>query len=382
MPLCSKKNVDEKVLAYKNRVDTALNDVTTQIDACTESMNALQKETEELKLMLEKRYKQQMESATKRKSDLKNIVKNLEKLKKNKNIELVDIVLKENDEAMEASIVVETSKETKKREKEKVVTKSKKKSKIEFDPVDHAALLVSINDTKKESGTAIMKDFLMNNQGFKESDIIILSNKNATKMNILKSMDDVIATALDKGFKEVLFYYSGNGINVSNAKKEEYEDIIMPYDYKSKGFINSETFNTRFEAIKEEEINVSIILDCEHVADFMENNFEYRGSIDKLHESEVRNYTVDIVTMSLSYIDLKFKKKGIMENKQPHILAKAFIEHYGECVEEERSEITMISMLHDIRDYLVYHETDLMPVLSTCGEVQEESCLLKINNQV
>ena len=76
MPLCSKKNVDEKVLAYKNRVDTALNDVTTQIDACTESMNALQKETEELKLMLEKRYKQQMESATKRKSDLKNIVKN------------------------------------------------------------------------------------------------------------------------------------------------------------------------------------------------------------------------------------------------------------------------------------------------------------------
>ena len=156
----------------------------------------------------------------------------------------------------------------------------------------------------------------------------------------------------------------------------------MPYDYKSKGFINSETFNTRFEAIKEEEINVSIILDCEHVADFMENNFEYRGSIDKLHESEVRNYTVDIVTMSLSYIDLKFKKKGIMENKQPHILAKAFIEHYGECVEEERSEITMISMLHDIRDYLVYHETDLMPVLSTCGEVQEESCLLKINNQV
>ncbi len=38
-------------------------------------------------------------------------------------------------------------------------------------------------------------------------------------MNILKSMDDVIAAALDKGFKEVLFYYSGNGINVSNAKK-------------------------------------------------------------------------------------------------------------------------------------------------------------------
>ena len=393
MPLCSKKNVDDKVLAYKNKVDTALNDVTTQIDACTESFNALKKEHQELQAMLDARYDIQLENITKTKSDLKNIVKNLEKLKKNKNIELIDIVLKENDnEALEASILVETSKETKKREKketkkeekekakkEKAAAKSQKKSKIEFDPVDHAALLVSVNDTKKQSGTNLMKEFLMNNQGFKESDIIILSNKNATKMNILKSMDDVIAAALDKGFKEVLFYYSGNGINVSNAKKEEYEDIIMPYDYKSKGFINSETFNTRFEAIKEE-INVSIMLDCQHMGDFMENNFEYRGSIDKLQESELRNYTADIVTMSLSHIDLKFKKKGVVENKHPHILAKAFIEHYGECVEEERSEITMISMLHDIRDYLVYHETDLMPILSTCGEVQEESCLLKIIN--
>jgi hypothetical protein len=192
-------------------------------------------------------------------------------------------------------------------------------------------------------------------------------------------MDDVIAAALDKGFKEILFYYSGNGINVSNVKKEESEDVIVPFDHKAKGFINSETFNKRFEEIKEE-INVSIMLDCQHISDFMENNFEYRGSIDKLQESEVRDYKSDIVTLSLSHVDLKMKKKGMVENKHPHILAKAFIEHYGECVEEERNEITMISMLHDIRDYLVYHETELMPILSTCGEVQEESCLLKIIN--
>ncbi len=108
----------------------------------------------------------------------------MEKLKKNKNIELIDIVLKEDDEALEASILVETSKETKKREKKETKKDKKEKSKkrkgrskepkkikIEFDPVDHAALLVSVNDTKKQSGTNLMKEFLMNNQGFKEKAI-------------------------------------------------------------------------------------------------------------------------------------------------------------------------------------------------------------------
>ena len=414
MPFCKKK--DDKVFAYRNKVDEALKEVKDNLGVCNNSFDDLKKEQKELQKLLDERYHQNVQKLQDNQNNLKNLLKDLKKLRKNSTIELIDIVIEQDSENnVSGNLVIKSKKQQKKEEQQKqkeeqkkqkeekkedekkqkeeekkqekkvkdnavVVSKkskSKTKSKNEFDPVNHVALLISTNDTKKSSGIEMMKTFLMEKQDFKESDILVLSGKNATKVSILKEVEKLYTVSNEKDCKELFIYYSGNGTVVSKKKKAE--SLLVPFDYKSKGYINTETFTQQFNLLKDD-VNISILLDCNQQVDFTENAFEYSGSIENCVTSDKHEYVPDIVTLSLRNVQSETKKKGIIENKHCHILAKAFIEHYGECVEEKRENITMISMLHDIRDYLVYHETELMPVLSTCGEVDEESSLIKIIN--
>ena len=414
MPFCKKK--DDKVFAYRNKVDEALKEVKDNLGVCNNSFDDLKKEQKELQKLLDERYHQNVQKLQDNQNNLKNLLKDLKKLRKNSTIELIDIVIEQDSEDnVSGNLVIKSKKQQKKEEQQKqkeeqkkqkeekkeyekkqkeekkenekkvkdnavVVSKkskSKTKSKNEFDPVNHAALLISTNDSKKSSGIEMMKTFLMEKQEFKESDILVLSDKNANKVSILKELEKLFNVSNEKDCKELFIYYSGNGTVVSKKKKTE--SFLVPFDAKSKGYINTETFTQQFNLLKDD-VNISILLDCNQQIDFTENAFEYSGSIENCVTSDKHEYVPDIVTLSLRNVQFETKKKGIIENKHCHILAKAFIEHYGECVEEKRENITMISMLHDIRDYLVYHETELMPVLSTCGEVDEESSLIKIIN--
>jgi hypothetical protein len=440
MPFCKKK--DDKVFAYKNKVDDTLKEVKDHLDVCNNSFSDLKSEQKELHKLLDERYSQNVKKLQDNQDNLKNLLKDLKKLKKNSNIELIDIVIQQDSEDnVSGSVVIKSKKQQKKEEKKQkkedeknqkedekkqkedekkqkedekkqkedekkqkkedekkqkkedekkqkkekksgtkeviVVSKKNSKAKTDFDPVGHAALLISTNDSKKSSGIEIMKTFLMEKQDFKETDIIVLSGKNATKVSILKELEKLQSVSNEKDCKELIIYYSGNGTVVTKNKNTE--SVLVPIDYKSKGYINTETFTQQFNTLKED-VNISILLDCNQQNDFTENAFEYSGSIENSTSCDKNHYTPDIVTLSLRKLQFETKKKGIIENNHCHILAKAFIEHYGECVEEKRENITMISMLHDIRDYLVYHETELMPVLSTCGEVDEESSLIKIIN--
>jgi hypothetical protein len=276
-------------------------------------------------------------------------------------------------------------KETTKREqleaKQAAVALKKNKSSIEFTPSKRAALLISTNDTKKSSGNATMKNFLINKLGFEESSIMTLSNmtKDANKMKILERLDELIETANEQGCDEIWFYYSGDSTIITNTKTEEYEDGIIPSDYKEKGVINSMTFNGRLENIVEG-IKVYVLLDCCHNENFLETSYEYCGGNDNVEVfNESRNYNADITVFTLRSIELEFKNKGIITNANAHILARMFIEHYNECVEDECSNVTIFSMLNDMRDYLVFNEIELLAVLNSPVEVKNNTSLLSIN---
>ncbi|MDB4507494.1 caspase family protein [bacterium] len=254
------------------------------------------------------------------------------------------------------------------------------KTSIEFAPSKRAALLVSTNDTKKRSAIATMRSFLINKLGFEENSIMTLSNisKDANKMKILERLDELIECANEKDCDEIMFFYSGDGIVVKNVKEEEYEDAIVPCDYKEKGVINSMTFNSRMENISEG-VKVTLLFDCCHNENFLESAYEYCGGNDLLNKNnEPRNYAANVRMFSLRDIEPEFKTRGVISNNNSHILARTFIEHYNECVEDNCSDVTVFSMLHDIRDYMVFNEIEFIPVLYSPCEIKNQDILLHI----
>ena len=309
--------------------------------------------------------------------DLKETEKTAKLERKNSEKELKQII------KLERKNSVKEMKEALKREEmeaKKASALLKGKTSIEFAPSNRAALLVSTNDTKKRSAIATMRGFLINKLGFEESSIMTLSNmsKDANKMKILERLDELIECANEKGCDEIMFFYSGDGIVVKNVKEEEYEDAIVPCDYKEKGVINSMTFNSRMENIAEG-VKVTVLFDCCHNENFLESKYEYCGGNDLLNKySEPRNYAANVRAFSLRDIEPEFKTRGIASNENNHILTRTFIEHYNECVEDNCSDVTVFSMLHDIRDYMVFNEIELIPVLYSPCEINNNTILLHI----
>ena len=309
--------------------------------------------------------------------DLKETEKTAKLERKNSEKELKQLI------KLERKNSVKEMKEALKREEmeaKKASALLKGKTSIEFAPSNRAALLVSTNDTKKRSAIATMRSFLINKLGFEESSIMTLSNmtKDANKMKILERLDELIECANEKGCDEIMFFYSGDGIVVKNVKEEEYEDAIVPCDYKEKGVINSMTFNSRMENIAEG-VKVNVLFDCCHNENFLESAYEYCGGNDLLNKySESRNYAASIRAFSLRDIEPEFKTRGIASNNCSHILTRTFIEHYNECVEDNCSDVTVFSMLHDIRDYMVFNEIELIPVLYSPCEINNNTILLHI----
>ena len=309
--------------------------------------------------------------------DLKSMEKGAKLERKNSEKEIKQII------KLERKNSVKELKEALKREEMEAKKASdllKGKTSIEFAPSKRAALLVSTNDTKKRSAIATMRGFLINKLGFEETSIMSLSNmsKDANKMKILESLDELIDCVNEKGCDEIMFFYSGDGIVVKNVKEEEYEDAIVPCDYKEKGIINSMTFNSRMEKISKD-VKVTLLFDCCHNKNFLECDFEYCGGNDVLNKNiEPRNYAANVKMFSLRDIEPEFKTRGVVSNINNHILARTFIEHYNECVEDGCSDVTVFSMLHDIRDYMVFNEIELIPVLYSPWEIKNESVLLHI----
>ena len=138
------------------------------------------------------------------------------------------------------------------------------------------------------------------------------------------------------------------------------------------------TFNSRMEKISKD-IKVTVLFDCCHNENFLESAYEYCGGSDLLNKySEPRNYDANMRVFSLRDIEPEFKTRGVVSNNNSHILARTFIEHYNECVEDNCSDVTVFSMLHDISDYMVFNEIELVPVLYSPSEIKNESILLHI----
>ena len=365
------------------------NTLDDELQKCSNRIKELVIENSDLKKQ-QKEYEKNLNEMRKTLNVLSNKIK-----KNNKSISLDDIKLsKKNNDKKEKKQKEKELKQLKKqkekeekqkkkeeKEKEKAAQKAiQKRSKeiVEFDPKERAVLIVSTNDKKKQSFTRTMEDFFIDKLGFQQSDILKITDPK--KLNVLDGLDRLIEAGNNKGCKELWFLYSGDGILIKNLKENDIEDVIVPSDYKEKGVINAKTFDNRLLSIKEG-IKFYALLDCCHDGNFLSTKNEYCGSIDMTTEIEnSQEYPGDICVFSLRTIEQNHKGRGVVQNQYPHLLCKTFIEHYGECVDDGLNEVSMISMLHDIRDYMIYNEIEVSPILGSSIPVLPSTRLLTIKH--
>lgn len=102
--------------------------------------------------------------------------------------------------------------------------------------------------------------------GFSPSNIRILTNRNATKANILKYLEWLLIKA--KPGDSLVFYYSGHGTQVTNINGDieidGLDEAIVPHDYPSAGFISDDVLKDVINANLKENVNLEVFLDCCH----------------------------------------------------------------------------------------------------------------------
>jgi metacaspase-1 len=123
-------------------------------------------------------------------------------------------------------------------------------------PYDGSDLNGCVNDAKAWAET------LDKNFGFNSADIKILLDKEATKKNVLKALDDLLAGA--RSGDVLVFTNSSHGSYIADkdGDEETYDEILCPYDIDAND-ITDDDLRERFQNLPTG-VNLTVILDNCH----------------------------------------------------------------------------------------------------------------------
>ncbi|KAJ2710810.1 Ca(2+)-dependent cysteine protease [Coemansia spiralis] len=155
-----------------------------------------------------------------------------------------------------------------------------------------------------------MKRFITEHFGFREADMVILTDdqhtnprRMPTRDNILKAMKWLVSDArMNDSF---FFHYSGHGVTNESSQSEEIDgrdEAICPVDFESKGQIVDDIMNEIMVRPLPRGARLTAIFDCCHSATALDLPFQYN------HQGKLKN------ERALSYVG-----KGLLEVKDMYL---------------------------------------------------------------
>ena len=104
----------------------------------------------------------------------------------------------------------------------------------------------------------------LNNMGFKDENIIMLINSDATKSNIKSQINNLVNLSQKKEL-DIWFSYSGHGGgSFSYFEKDNQKEYICPDDYLVNGMIDDVWLKTNFVDKLSPKTNCFVLMDCCH----------------------------------------------------------------------------------------------------------------------
>lgn len=163
------------------------------------------------------------------------------------------------------------------------------------------AVLVGINYTGSESelkgcinDIKNVKELLINNCGYKESDIHVLTdltNMKPTKENIMNELKWLVKGTVQ--YDTMFFYYSGHGSQVtdkSNDESDNKDEVLVPLDYTTAGVITDDWININVVKNVPQNADLWIFTDCCHSGTITDLKYVYSSMCKLKNAKKVTKY--------------------------------------------------------------------------------------------
>ncbi len=118
---------------------------------------------------------------------------------------------------------------------------------------------------------------------FSFSEIIKLTDKTRlkpTKQNIIDNFNLILEKINSSKYNEIWIHYSGHGYRINDkTSKNNYSEVIIPLDYKTKGVISNDFFYEKFlKKIKNPNVKIFIFFDCCNSGTQMALPYQYNNN--------------------------------------------------------------------------------------------------------
>lgn len=218
------------------------------------------------------------------------------------------------------------------------------------------ALLVGLNYTGTsaalrgcENDVAHKRDYLIKKRGYKDENIVILTEdtkKKGTGMNIMHALGALIVKAHTQGAGELWFHYSGHGSYTRDRDGDEddnKDETIVPLDYKTGGMITDDQLHDYIEHMPKT-CRMICIFDCCHSGTILDLKWRYEGDFKNHVENAASKVDSNVVMIS-GCRDDQTSADAWIKGKWAGAMTTAFLD----CVDKST---TWEQLLVNMRDYL------------------------------
>lgn len=226
-----------------------------------------------------------------------------------------------------------------------------------------------INDTDN------LKNFLISNKYFKDSELIFMNdfktgNLYPNKQNILLQLDELVKFANNNTDKQVFLFlsYSGHGYYVNDTNNDEQDgkdEVLCPIDCDKNGFIVDDLIKSRLVDKLNSNVTLVVLIDACHSGTVLDLRYTYNcdNTNSFLTYDTIKDTRCNVVmisgcrddqTSSDAFLPDKITKKKEYQGA----MTAAFIDNYKDDIQTKK-------LINDMRSWLKTKGFDQIPQLTS-----------------
>ena len=224
-----------------------------------------------------------------------------------------------------------------------------------------------------------IRNLLTSVYGYDTSNIIMLSDNSIdtppTKKNIINSMCSLVSES--SGLEEIWIHYSGHGSKTPGHNRGETDEVLVPLDFQTNGYIID---NDLLEIINDTKCRTIIVMDCCHSEAMFELpwSFEYSKDKDSIVNTHRNNEDLQ-GTQIFMYSGCKdTQTSSDIYNRDTAQFSGAFTSAFISCLIKRQYTCSFIDLYKDVFLYLQQHGYPQIPIFSSSLENPDGGFLLQI----
>lgn len=244
-----------------------------------------------------------------------------------------------------------------------------------------AALLIGINYVGTQSqlngcenDVYNTKKILKSNYGYKDEDILILSERESdpshqpTYDNIVDAISWLVKKG-NSGYKSLWFQYSGHGYYFRDDNGDEadgYDECIVTGDNYA---IMDDHFREILIKPLPEDCNLFCFMDCCHSGTMMDLKYKYKAGSDEMKMENNSDTKCNVISIS-GCRDDQVSMDAYFYNEYAGALTKTF---WNAVISRNYQNIDLFSLIKDVRSRLAKNKFDQVPQLMSNHSLDKNS---------